>query len=158
MNVTDWLFKSGLFNISATVTLKQALPSDNGTLAFISYVDCSKTACVLRDRLTKKIIGQSRYRKGERLNWLTFIESGHGDKRLHLHLIIERPDSISFSAFKKLIGDVCSGLEWVYEQKEIKEIKDIAGSGNRAATCYSLKEGGDAFDLQSSFLRNHQIG
>lgn len=156
--LANWLIDNGLFDVFATVTLKQMIVLDEGFRQFISREDCSKTACVLRDRVTKEIIGQRRFRHGERLEWATFIESGFGDKRFHLHLMIGKSDQITYEDFEQKFRYVCGRLDWVHKQIDIQQIKDIEGNGRRAVAFYSLKEGNDALDLRSSSLRNHQIG
>ena len=156
--LADWLTKNGQFNVFATVTLKQAVCGRDGGLQFNSKERCSGTACLLRDWVSKEVIGQRRYRHGERLEWATFIESGFGDKRFHLHLMINKSDEITHEEFEQKFRYVCGRLDWVHKQIDIQQIKDIEGNGRRAVAFYCLKEGIDALDLRSSSLRNHQIG
>ena len=156
--LADWLTKNGQFNVFATVTLKQAIVRDDGIRQFVSREECSKTSCFLRDRVSNKVIGRTRYKKGERLDWAPVIESGFGEKRFHLHLMIGKPDEIPHEEFEQKFRDVCDQSIWVYRQIDIQEIRDIKGNGCRAVAFYSLKEGIDALDLRSSFLRNHQVG
>lgn len=156
--LVDWLTKNGQFNVFATVTLKQAIVRDDGFWQFISREECSKTSCFLRDRVSNKVIGRTRYKKGERLDWAPFIHFGLGEKRFHLHLMMGNPDEITHEEFKTVFDGVCDQSIWVYEQIDFKEIRDIKGNGRRAVAFYSLRERTDAFDWQSSFFSNHQVG
>lgn len=154
----DWLIKADQFNVFATVTLKQAIYRQDGNQHFVSKEECSKTACVLRDRVSNKVLGRTRFKHGERLDWATFIESGFGEKRFHLHLMIGKTNQVTHEEFEQTFRNVCGRLVWVHNQIDVQEIKNVEGSGQRAVAFYCLKEGIDALDLRSSSLRNHQVG
>src|SRR5271169_5995172 len=72
-----------------TPTFKQAFLSAGGNLWHISRDAVRKTLWLLRDRLTKLILG----RKGK-LDFVPFIEDGRGLKRFHAHVIVRVPDSV----------------------------------------------------------------
>jgi len=96
-------------------------------------------------------------RYGKRLNVIAYIEGGDNDlrentsiadvdKRLHTHLLLQRPSHIIFDDFKVLVLRCWNDTPWGYLQHEIEEIKTIKGSSK-----YGVKSGMDNIDLTNTY-------
>lgn len=133
----------------ATVTLKQALPNEGGGLTMITDDIRKRTAWICRDRVTKAVIGQTSYRRGDRIPFLVFGEGGDGIIRSHLHILIGRPECMSIDDFRTAFVGQVRGINWVHNEIDIKAITH--GTDDRVIK-YCLKEGLDAFCPEASAL------
>jgi len=99
-------------------------------------------------------------RYGKRLNCIAVIEGGDEDlrengfattikKRLHSHLLLQRPKHIDFETFKKLIIGHWKDTQWGYYEMSIEEIKTIKGSAK-----YNAKSTLDNLDLTNTYYNN----
>jgi hypothetical protein len=119
--LVKWLENPGL-NIFATVTLKRALLNDNGQLNFMTRADATRTAWLLRDRLTKKIVGSQAFRRGDTLPFLTFIEGNRGTTRLHIHIVTTKPVEIPLQDYRGLFTETARKLDWVHSLIDVRPI------------------------------------
>lgn len=150
----DWLDAPNL-NVFITVTLKQALPNVNGGWVRISDSDIEKTARLLRDRFTKRIVGTGAYRRRERPDFLVFIEGDGLITRRHLHIIAERPEEINQQEYDAAFRQTASRLEWVYQEIDIRPLTYRRGETEATgALRYAFKNGIDGFNLNASFFRS----
>lgn len=100
------------------------------------------------------------YRRfGKRLEIISGIEGGrclYRDKRfrekeqykrLHAHLLIQKPKHISFETFKVMILQNWYATDWGYYEHKIELINSIRGSGN-----YQVESSLDSLDLKNTFI------
>ena len=133
----------------ATVTFKQALPFDGGHFVRNTPEDVDATCCVIRDRVYKKL-----KRTKTPFPWITAIEAGGGEKRIHAHMAIRIPDDIGFNEFQDAFHYICGRMDWVHDRIEVTPIVDEDGErGSRKVIFYMLKEGADALAFNASSLR-----
>lgn len=140
-----WLSDQGA-NVFVTVTLKKAILNDQGFWVRLNEDHVKKTAWLLRDRVTKALVGHK-----QKINYLSFTE-GDGDlKRFHLHLAISKPKEISVEIFDENFRRTALRLDWVYNEIDIKHIHV---EDNRNIISYSLKEGAGSFLPEASYFHN----
>ena len=142
--MSKWLSSPNL-NVYCTVTLKQALPNDGGTLTYIADCDIKRTAWLLRDRLFKATVGKKRK---DRFPFLVFSEGGK-DKRYHLHIMTLLPLGMSLVEFQDIFRHKALKLKWVYDEIDVRP---IAPATESRVVSYSLKTGLDAFIPEASFI------
>lgn len=126
----------------ATVTLKQALPNDDGGLTPITDADCDRTCWLLRDRVTKAVLGNRRWRAGETFPFEPFVEGGDGVTRRHIHVLLRRPADVGLAEIERAFVMVVARLHWTRPELDVRAV--CRGTSDRAAG-YCLKEGLDAF-------------
>lgn len=143
--LSEWLSSIADYDVFVTVTFKQAILNDEGGLARLTEDECRKTLRILRDRVTKNVLGNARYRSGETMIFVPCLEQGHGIKRLHSHICIKRPSGISLDSFKSNFMSAVSTLDWVHKQIDFREASDSGAANSLRLIRYSLKEGLDAF-------------
>lgn len=174
-----WIDGRADFNVFATVTFKQALAFNSGSLirnarerecvtccvrhalAFNSGTlirntveNVDATCSVIRDRVFKKL-----KRSKTPFPWITTIENGGGEKRLHAHMAMQLPRDIEFCAFHDAFHDICGRMDWVHDRVEVTPIVDQNGErGSKKIIFYMLKEGADALALNASSLRFQSAG
>ena len=141
--LVDWLSKSPV-NVFATVSLKQGIQRDDGGWANLTHEHITKTAWLLRDRLTKAVVG-----KKSKIPFLVFVEGDGVVKRKHLHIVTLKPMGIQFSEFSDTFRFKAMGLDWVYNEIDIRP---IVADTERRVIAYSLKEGMGAFIPEASFI------
>lgn len=143
--LTFWLFemerRKDRFNGFATVTFKQARQFDGGSLVWITRDVVEDTCSVIRDRVFKRL--------KRKFSWVTTIENGNGEKRLHLHMAIAIPDDISFDDFSMVFLDICGRMEWVHKRVDLRSVAD-SDHDDRKILFYMFKEGGDALAVNAS--------
>ena len=139
----DWLSSSPL-NVFATVSLKQGIKHDDGCWASITNEHITKTAWLLRDRVTKAVVG-----KKAKIPFLVFVEGDGVVKRKHLHIATFKPMGIQFYEFSDTFRFKAMGLDWVYNEIDIRPIE---ADTERRVIAYSLKEGMGAFIPEASFV------
>ena len=143
-----WIDERGDFNVFATVTFKQTLAFNSGTLIRNTRENVDATCGVIRDRVVKKL-----KRSSSPLPWMTTIENGGGEKRLHAHMAIQLPRDIEFGEFSGVFHDICRRMDWVHDRIEVTPIADEKGErGSRKVIFYMLKEGADALAFNASSL------
>jgi hypothetical protein len=131
------------FTAFATITFRQDRCLNDGHVVRIDRQIAEETCGAIRDRVFKKL--KCRFR------WLTTIENGSGEKKIHAHLAIELPAHVAFEEFQEVFLDMCSRMDWVNERYEIVRVTDQDGeSGNRKVIFYILKEGVDAIAVSAS--------
>ena len=141
--MAEWLSSKDRFNGFGTVTFKQARSVDDRFLIYNSRENVEATCAVIRDRVFKHF--------KRKFTWVTAIEDGHGDKRIHAHMAIAIPDDIAFDEFQSVYLDMCGRMDWVYDVYDMRQITDQDGdSGSRKVIFYMTKEGADALALNAS--------
>lgn len=132
------------FDVIVTVSLKQALPAQDGTVVRISMEDLRRTGWLLRDRSTKRFFG-----KREKVPFLVFAENGFGEKRHHLHILTVKPENMDLAEYSAEFVDVVRRLEWAHKEIDIRPIQRRSSPN---VVKYSLKEGPDALIVEASCL------
>ena len=138
-----WLSESNV-DVFATVSLKQGIKSDDGSWSRLTSEQVTKTAWLLRDRVTKAAVGRKK-----RIPFFAFSEGDGSLKRRHLHIIMKCPPNSSFSNFADLFRTKAMGLDWVYNEMDIRQIE---AETQRRVIAYSLKEGVGAFIPEASYV------
>ena len=139
----EWLSEYDI-DVFATVTLKQAIRSDQGAWVRIGFDNIKHTGWILRDRISKAM------RSGRNCPPFLVFYEGDGDlKRYHLHIATKKPSDMSLVDYSDTFRRIAKRLHWVYDQIDIfqfhaAEAKSVIG--------YSLKEGAGAFIPEASFL------
>lgn len=99
-------------------------------------------------------------RYGKRINSIVAIEGGDASlreytsikdigKRLHTHMLLQRPSHIDYDKFRLLIIRHWTDTTWGYNQHAIDEIKTIKGSAK-----YAVKSGMDNLDLTNTYYND----
>ena len=144
-----WIDEQGDLNVFATVTFKQALIIGGGHIVRNTRENVDATCGVIRDRVYKKL-----KRTKTPFLWITTIETGGGEKRIHAHMAIQIPHDIEFREFQDAFHDICRRMEWVHDRIEVTPIVDEDGErGSKKVIFYMLKEGADALAFNASSLR-----
>lgn len=98
-------------------------------------------------------------RYGKRLEIISAIEGGeclyrdkrfrHGekDKRLHAHLLIQKPNRFSFDIFKGMILHSWYATDWGYYEANVELIDSIRDSAE-----YQVESSLDSLDLKNTFI------
>jgi hypothetical protein len=128
--------------VSCTLTLKQALPRDDGTLASTSKQGAERAMDSFLDRLDRAVYRSAARRHGLKLARFGSVEGGAGTgKRLHLHLLIEHPDFLDFDAFEAIIRTTWQRCPLSMQQVEVQPV--VAGTVGQIVR-YFTKTGTDA--------------
>ncbi|MBS0536380.1 MAG: hypothetical protein JSR72_20200 [Proteobacteria bacterium] len=147
---SDWLCSRADFDTLVTLTLKQGLPS--GVVGAPIKIDqrvCEHTATLFRDRMSKKLLGNSKVRAGHLIPFAAFME-GDSVIRKHLHLMMQtHAQGSDLINLKRLVCKIAAKLDWVYNEIDVQLIR--YGKPEFVAN-YCLKTGTDAFLPRASFL------
>jgi hypothetical protein len=138
----DWLAEEDV-DVFATVTMKQAIRRKTPKGVVFEPLTkgiVEKTAWVIRDRITKRVLGSAKYRADLKLPFIPVCEGNGGGKRLHLHVCTKKPHDMSFDEYEMKFRKSIKNLEWLHKIVEVKPI-----DSKYAAITYTLKEGFDAF-------------
>ena len=146
--MTQWL-ASGEPDTLVTVTLKQAILNEEGSLTPLTDEDCQRTCWLLRDRVSKALLGNVRYRSGERLVFVPSIEGRDGSKRRHIHINLRRPAGTDEQHVWLAFQKVGRKLHWVHREFDVRSIRPGTAS---CVVKYCLKEGLDAFCPEGASL------
>ena len=139
----DWLSLSKP-TVFVTVSLKQGIENENGGWSRLTAEHIRKTAWILRDRVTKSVVG-----KKQRLQFIVFYEGDGTLKRYHLHIATIVPNGMSFREFSDRFHYQAAKLDWIYNEIDIRPIDT---NTHQRIIAYSLKEGMDAFIPEASFV------
>src|SRR5271155_3757601 len=110
-----WL-ESPQLDVFATITLKQAIPTYGGCCWRLKREDIAKTAWLLRDRFTKRLVGCRAFRKGKILPFLAFVEGDGRGKRFHLHTVMAKPHDIGTEQYDLAFRQTAQRLDWVHDR------------------------------------------
>ena len=138
-----WLSESNV-DVFATVSLKQGIKSDDGLWSRLTSEQVTKTAWLLRDRVTKAAVGHKK-----KIPFFAFSEGDGSLKRRHLHIIMKCPPHSNFFDFADLFRTKAMGLDWVYNEIDIRPLE---AETQRRVIAYSLKEGVGAFIPEASYI------
>ena len=112
------------------------------------------------DRLNYASYKHAYNRYGKRLDVVSAVEGGDmnlrenafiGDKnkRMHAHLLLQRPKHIDYETFKTLIEHYWITTPWGYIKMQIEEIRTIKGSAK-----YNAKSTLDGIDLANTYYND----
>ena len=147
----SWLSSPDL-NVFATVTLRQSRATDHHNRCWITTEDITRTAWLLRDRLTKKLLPAGAARRGDGITFLPFREGNGFEKRYHLHIVTTKPDLMAWEEYKAAFLSVASRLDWVYDEIDLRRLENHHQDEPNRVIAYSLKEGTDAFIPEAAFV------
>ena len=98
-SIKDYLMK---FNINGCVGVTLTMKKSSGGEK-LDNIRCSRNLRHCLNRVNKNVYGKSFDRYGKRLRVLPVLESKKG--RFHYHLLIEKPTSLPYEQFCKLMQD-----------------------------------------------------
>lgn len=84
--------------------------------------------------------------------FLPFREGDGFQKRIHLHLVTEKPSSMSFDEYSAAFLSVSGRLDWVYDEVDLRMIQSRDDDEVNRVISYVLKEGTDAFIAEAAFV------
>ena len=127
---------------------------------YITDAIAYETIGLLCDRLNYASYKHAYKRYGKKLNCVSTIEGGDinlrengfnndTDKRLHAHLLFQRPTHIKSDTFKRMIIDYWRDTNWGYYHHSIEDIKTIKGSAK-----YNHKSTLDNADLENTYFND----
>ena len=110
------------------------------------------------DRINYASYKHAYKRYGKKIDIISCIEGGRKQlrektpnrdeiKELHAHLLLERPEHISFEEFKVLIKSIWIDTQWGNTQHYIKPIRNLYASAK-----YNVKSSLDSLDLTNTLL------
>ena len=149
----DWFVERHEFNVLGTITFKQATRHSNGNREQYTREQFEETCGEVGRRVKKNL--KSKY--GKLVNdiyWVTSIENGHGDKRIHAHMMFDVSIKIDLLDFESAFRDICSRMDKIYDKIDLQELINHVGESKIAAMTYILKEGTDAISLSYSSIRS----
>ena len=147
--IGNWLSDSLAPNCFATITFKQCKHHDGGVREWINAEIAQNTCNELMLRCVKQTKKMNAGANDKPL-WATFIEDGHGQKRLHAHMAINLPNVVSFEDFSRIFGDLCTRFDWIDDRFDVRRIEKI--EDHKRVIFYCLKDGVDAFQPNASRL------
>lgn len=146
--VCEWLSGLSEYEAFATITFKQSRPALSGVLVKATRDAIDETCCEVLRRVLKLIKKQG-YALDD-IAWITTIEDGRGDGRLHAHMAITLPSGMEFEEFAECFLRIFQRMEWSRRIVEIKPIKQEEGAvQNQRIINYMLKEGLDSLSVNA---------
>jgi hypothetical protein len=144
----EWLGGISEYKAFATITFKQARLASSGVLVKATRDAIDETCCEVQRRVLKLIKKQG-YALDD-IAWITTIEDGHGEKRLHAHMAISLPSGMEFEEFAECFNRIVQRMEWCRPIFEIKQVKQQEGAvQNERIINYMLKEGLDSLSVNA---------
>jgi hypothetical protein len=142
-------------HIRADLTFRQRLDAEQTT---ITEDIAKKNIADFMKQLNRAVYKTAHKRFNKRLNVVSIIEGGdsgrryeshHFDtnKRIHAHVLLERPSFISNYDYIKMIEKFWRQTRWAYDVNKIEPIRSII-----ASTIYNVKHGIDNVDLRNTYL------
>jgi hypothetical protein len=126
---------------AVTLTLKKGRQSDVGFWVQADEQQAKTAFRVFINRLNKRVFGNAAHRFGKKLGVIPVVEKEtYG--RWHIHAAIEMPSRFNPVAFRELIVDCWSHVDWSRERVDFKE------SANQGWIKYMLK-GRQKSDLET---------
>jgi hypothetical protein len=126
---------------SLTLTLRQALTADNGSLIRLDEYQCKKAFAVFRNHLDRAVYGNAARRIGKRVKVIPVLERSESG-RWHFHAAIDLPKHMTAAQFARLIRKCWSKTDWAYRRTHTKR------KANQGWVQYMLKP------LQKSAFEN----
>lgn len=150
-DLINWLERPEI-DYFLTVTLRQAVLTDDGCWRSITPDDVKKTAWLLRDRFSKALVGPAAFKRRRCPTFVVFAEGDGRNKRYHLHIAASKPSDVSEYDYADVFRRTAKRLDWVYDEIDIRPVDRRLGGNVRAVIAYSLKEGAEAFLPEASFV------
>lgn len=133
--------------VALTLSLKQRVESSLLRGQYedkIDSINISKNTRHFLNRLNQRLYGKGFTKYNKRLSVISVIE-GNNFIRMHVHMVIERPERIDFEKYKLLINETWLKTRYGYNDNKILPIHDYKGWIN-----YMLKSYSKNGDIQSS--------
>lgn len=129
---------------AATLTLKQGLALENGSIQTLTPELASSNFRHFLNRLNRSVFGRSAVRFGRSVKCAPVLEGGDA-KRLHYHAIIDCPRADLAESFPELIAGAWRGTDWGYDQFDIQPC-EVIGWINYMSKFRDKPSYSDAFD------------
>ena len=107
--------------IAVTLTEKQCVVGYGDTKFYINNVRSSVNTKHFLNRLNQKIFKNSYRRFGKRLKSFVVME-GTDTIRHHIHLVLDKPNRVSFEDFKNLINDCWLKTTFGYHHTDVQQM------------------------------------
>jgi len=101
---------------SLTLTMKQKVGEER-----LDNIKSSTNLRHFRNRINKKIFGNSYYRYKNQIQMFSVLENDT-DHRFHLHLIIEKPTQLTDGEFRNLVYDCWLKTKFGYHQIQLDRL------------------------------------
>lgn len=108
--------------IAVTLTLKQAIPFDDGSSRGYIRITPDRASQNLHHFLNVinyKCLGKKASRHGHRIPVFSVLEGTH-DKRLHFHLLMDWPVEATVTEIETMISSNWQKTQWGYHQIDVK--------------------------------------
>ena len=151
-------------NVRADLTLKQGRQFYNRELNCYDNIFITEALAVYNigeflNKLNYDCYKHAYKRYGKKINITSCIEGGDAntrenmsktdeEKRLHAHLLLERPKHMSVDDFEFAIIKRWRESSWGYDWNKIEEINSIYSSSN-----YNMKSGADSLDTENTHFK-----
>jgi hypothetical protein len=158
-----WIAADGALDVRADLTFRQVICVDSSDQhleyphrrkMWINDRHAIDNISKFLHRLNYDCYKSAYKRYGKRIKVSSTIEGGVSDlreewgtKRLHAHLLLEKPNHIDFDAFRAAITKNWVSTKWGYNELNIEMIKSLSGSA-----AYQVIEKMDALDIQNTYL------
>lgn len=162
---SNFIKSKAICDVICDLTLKQSIDeysppvlnaSNHRKKIFITEQLASANIIQFANRLNYRVYKNAYKRFNKRLDIVSCIEGGkkdfrhtHGDenKRLHVHLSIQRPSHVSYINFEKMILEEWVRTEWGYYNNVVRRYDDTKDYAR-----YQTKYGLDSIDLNSTHI------
>jgi hypothetical protein len=142
-------------HIRADLTFRQRIDNEETT---ITEDIAKKNIADFMKQLNRAVYKTAHKRFNKRLNVISIIEGGDirrrytpnnfdKDKRIHAHILLERPSFISDYNYIKMIEKFWRQTRWAYDVHKIEPIRTLIGSAK-----YNVKAGLDNVDMRNTYL------
>lgn len=158
-----WIAAGVALDVRADLTFRQVICADsadrhlehrNRRKMWINDRHATDNISLFLHRLNYSCFRSAYKRYGKRIKVSSAIQGGvsilreeRGTKRLHAHLLLEKPNHIDFDAFRAAITKNWVSTKWGYNELNIEMIKSLSGSA-----AYQVIEKMDALDIQNTYL------
>jgi hypothetical protein len=108
--------------VALTLTMKQGLPSDHGSISPMTFDLGMKTIRRYLNKVNRRILGNKAHRFKRSLTMVAVLEYDQ-TIRYHVHAMIGRPSNMSLHAFMIILRDEWLKLEW--SRREMDMVLDV---------------------------------
>lgn len=158
-----WIAADGAISIRADLTFRQVIfvnikdknmPSYHRQKIWINDRHAKDNISHFLHRLNYDCYKSAYKRYGKRIKVSSAIQGGvsdlrneKGTKRLHAHMLLEKPNHIDFDIFKSSILNNWMATKWGYNENLVEEARSV-----RASAAYQVIDKMDSLDIQNTYL------
>ena len=158
-----WIAADGALDVRADLTFRQVIAASKNDEHLewrdrrkiqINDKHATDNISHFLHRLNYSCYRSAYKRYGKRIKVSSAIQGGvsslrneRGTKRLHAHLLLEKPNHIGFDEFRDAILENWLSTKWGYEEHNIEMIYSLSGSA-----AYQVRDSVLSFDIQNTDL------